>query len=239
MEIRRDLHESSFRGEGHRKVHARLRRRNQLVVSRERVRKIMKRHDLLSPHRVYSNSKKIHDGKITTDGPNILWATDATKIFTIQDGPVWFFGILEHWNAECLGWRLSKRGDRFIALDALSMAIKGQFGSIDPNCAKGLSLRPDHGPQFTSKDYCNQLKYWGITPSFSLVREPETNGVIERFHRTLKEQIVYGRSYQNIEELRSEVAKFIENYNKKWLLQKLGYLSPQEARERLGEEKVI
>ena len=86
-----------------------------------------------------------------------MWATDASKILTIDDGVVWFFGILEHWNAECLGWRLSKRGDRYAALDALSMALKDQFGSLDPNCARGLSLRPDHGSQFTSKDYRNQL----------------------------------------------------------------------------------
>jgi hypothetical protein len=42
-----------------------------------------------------------------------------------------------------------------------------------------------------------------MTPSFAFVREPETNGVAERFIRTLKEQIVFGRIYQNIEEVRA------------------------------------
>jgi hypothetical protein len=47
----------------------------------------------------------------------------------------------------------------------------------------------------------NQLKFFGMTPSFAFVRQPETNGVAERFIRTLKEQIVFGRIYQNIEEV--------------------------------------
>lgn len=239
MEIRRDINESPFTGEGHRKVHARLRKRKQLLTSRERVRKIMKKNALLSPHRAYQACKKVHDGRITTDNPNVMWATDATKIQTSEDGTLWFFGILEHWNAECLGWRISKKGDRFTALDALSKAVKYQFGSLDPNCAKDLLLKPDHGSQFTSKDYRNQMKYWGITPSFSLVREPETNGVVERFHRTFKEQIIYGRVYKNIKELQLAVSKFIKLYNQKWLLQKLGYLSPQEARQNWEEAKAI
>ena len=230
MEIRRDINESPFSGEGHKKVHARLRNRRGIVVGRERVRKLMRENALLSPHRVSKGTKKAHDGEIITHVPNDMWATDATKVETVQDGIIWFFGIIEHWNAECLGWRVSKKGDRFVALDALSIALRHQFGSLNQNCAKGLSLRPDHGSQFTSVDYRNQMRYWGITPSFSLVREPETNGVVERFHRTFKEQVVHGRIYQTIEEFEAAVSIFIRNYNESWILEKLGYLSPCEAR---------
>lgn len=230
MEIRKDINESPFTGEGHKKVHARLRKRKGIKVGRERVRRLMRENNLLSPSRAQFSDKKLHDGRITTDAPNDMWATDATKIKTVQDGVIWFFGIIEHWNGECLGWSISKRGDRFIALDALSMALKNQFGSLEQNCAKGLSLRPDHGSQFVSKDYRNQMRYWGISPSYSYVREPETNGVVERFHRTLKEQIVYGRIYQTLEEFKEAVSMFIKSYNEEWLLEKLGYRSPLEAR---------
>ena len=239
MNIRRDIHDSPFTGEGHKKIHARLRGRKAVIVGRERVLKLMRDNNLLSPYRTLKGGKKLHDGRITTDAPNDMWATDATKINTVQDGVVWFFGIIEHWNAECLGWRISKRGDRFIALDALSMAVKYQFGSLDQECAKGLSLRPDHGTQFTSKDYRNQMRYWGITPSFSYIREPETNGVVERFHRTLKEQVIYGRVYQTIEELEAVISPFIQNYNREWILEKLGYRSPLEARRDWEVAKAV
>lgn len=72
----------------------------------------------------------------------------------------------------------------------------------------------DHGPQYLSDHFQNQIKYWGIAPSFAFVAEPETNGVAERFYRTLKEQVIYGRTYRTIEELRMAIADFIERYNK-------------------------
>jgi transposase InsO family protein len=51
-------------------------------------------------------------------------------------------------------------------------------------------LRMDHGSQYTSDDFRNQLKFWGDTASFAFVAEPQTNGVAERFNRTLKEQAI-------------------------------------------------
>ena len=60
--------------------------------------------------------------------------------------------------------------------------------------------------------------------------QPETNGVAERFNRTLKEQAIYGRTFRNAEEVRAAVARFIERYNAEWRVEKNGYRSPNEAR---------
>ena len=70
-----------------------------------------------------------------------------------------------------------------------------------------------------------------MTPSYAFVGEPETNGVIERFFRTLKEQIVHGRIYQTIEEVRDTVRNFVARYNAEWLIEKNGLRSPSDARE--------
>ncbi len=71
----------------------------------------------------------------------------------------------------------------------------------------------------------------GVEESFGLVRQPQTNGVVERFNRTLKEQVIKGRIFHTIEEVREVVGCFVEQYNSQWLLGKLGYLSPLEARQ--------
>ena len=63
------------------------------------------------------------------------------------------------------------------------------------------------------------------------VGEPQTNGVAERFNRTLKEQIIHGRIYRNIAELRDAVRDFVELYNAQWIVEKNGYLSPAQARQ--------
>ena len=81
-----------------------------------------------------------------------------------------------------------------------------------------------------SRHFQNQLTFFGMAPSFAFVREPETNGVAERFIRTLKAQIVFGRIYQNIEEVRAAVRTYFGRYNHHWLLEKNGYRSPAETR---------
>ena len=166
--VRQDIKDSLFHGEGHKKIHARLRRHKGICVGRNRVLKLMRKNNLLSPYRYVQEKAKKHDGRITTDNPNVLWGTDATKILTVDDGWVWFFGLIEHWNAECMGWYMAKKGDRFVAIEALQQAIRAEYGSIGRGVAQGLQVRPDHGPQFTSDDFLKQLRYWGITPSPSL-----------------------------------------------------------------------
>ena len=78
---------------------------------------------------------------------------------------------------------------------------------------EGLALRMDHGSQYLSDHFTNQIKFWGIQPSYAFVEQPQTNGVAERFNRTLKEQIIHGRIYRNIAELRNAVRGFVEQYN--------------------------
>jgi len=228
--IRIDLEISWFTGEGHRKVYGRLNRRKGLRVGKKRILRLMREHNLLSPHRLRQADVNRHNGEIITHAPNEMWAADAAKVETSQDGWVWVFWSIEHWNAECMGWNVAKKGDRFAALEAIAMGIEKVFGKTGPDVARGLQLRIDHGSQYKSDDFLNQIRYWGINPSMAFVREPETNGVVERFNRTFKEQVVYGRVYKTAEELREAIRAFIKAYNDHWLLEKLDYKSPHEAR---------
>ena len=106
------------------------------------------------------------------------------------------------------------------------MGLAGLYGSTAAGAARGLALRMDHGSQYLSDHFTNQIKFWGIQPSYAFVAEPQTNGVAERFNRTLKEQIIHGRIYRNIAELRDAVRDFVELYNAQWIVEKNGYLSP-------------
>ena len=65
-----------------------------------------------------------------------------------------------------------------------------------------------------------------------------SNGVAERFMRTLKEQVIYGRTFDNMEDVRQAVADFVELYNDQWLIEKNGYLSPRQAREAYYSSEV-
>lgn len=230
--IRADLERSPWSGEGHRKVWARLRVLDGLRAARKRVLRLMRENGLLSPHRARLRTDEEHDRRIITDAPDIMWAIDGTQIRTVADGNVCLFAVAEHWNAEALGWSVHKRGTHKQALDALSMAVQQQFGHLGKDAARGIRLRHDHGPCFIADDFQKQTKAWGLTPSYAFVGQPETNGVIERFFKTLKEQVVYGQIFQNIEEVRTAVRDFIARYNAEWLIEKNGYLSPHAMRQK-------
>ena len=94
----------------------------------------------------------------------------------------------------------------------------------------GLALRHDHGSNFMADHFQKQIRSWGIAPSFAFVAEPQTNGVIERFFRTFKEQVVHGRIYQTIDDVRDAVRSFVARYNAEWLIEKNAYTSPTQAR---------
>ena len=234
--IRKDLAESCFVGEGHRKVWARLRHERGICVGAKRILRIMRENKLLSPHRARQGSKNPHDGTIITEKPNDMWGTDGMMVQTVTDGWVWVFTVVEHWNAECVGFHVSKDGSRFSALEPILQGIRRHFGKPVPGVARGLTVRPDHGSQFTSHHYKAQLESWGIALSFAYVKQPQTNGVTERFNRTLREQVVHGRVYTNVGELREAIARFVPLYNSKWRVEKLGYMTPLEAREGYGQQ---
>jgi len=82
-------------------------------------------------------------------------------------------------------------------------------------------------------------RFHGFTPSFAFVDEPETNGVVERFNRTLKEQIIHGRTYRDRAELAATVTTFVATYNREWRLEKLRYQSPLEARRAYQSSKPL
>lgn len=229
--IRKDLAGSPFKGEGHRKVWARLRVLGGIRVSRMRILGLMREHKLLSPHRGRQGTPLLHDGVITTKAPNLMWGTDGARILTVEEGWVWLFTAVEHWNAECVGWHVCKLGDRYAALQPVAMGLKALYGDLAPDVARGLKLRMDHGTQYLSDHFLNQVRFWGIAPSFAFVQEPQTNGVVERFNRTIKEQVIHGRVFQNAEEVRQAVSAFVPRYNAEWLVEKLGFKSPSGARE--------
>lgn len=229
--IRTDLATSPFTGEGHRKVWARLRILGGIRVSKTRVLRLMGENQLLSPHRQPKGALNLHDGTIITDRPNEMWGTDGIRIETANDGWVWVFSAVDHFDACCVGIYAVKTGNRFAALQPIAQGLKAMFGATGADVGRGLALRMDHGTQYTAEDFLNQVKFWGIAPSFAFVAEPQTNGVAERFNRTLKEQVFHGRIFKNLSEVRVAVLEFKERYNRHWRLEKMGYMSPLEVRQ--------
>src|SRR4051812_10602780 len=98
--------------------------------------------------------------------------------------------------------------------------------------ARGLALRHDHGSQYMSRQFQNETAFLGIESSPAFVRAPEGNGCAERFIRTLKENLLWVRTFDSIEELRQALLTFRETYNTTWLIERHGFLTPAQFRQK-------
>jgi transposase InsO family protein len=230
--IRGVLAASPFHGEGYRKVWARLRHGDEPIrVGKQRVLRLMRQHQLLAPVRSsHPHGPKAHDGRSTTDAPNVMWGTDGTRFFTEADGWCWLVTAVDHHTSEIVGRHVAKRGDRFAALEPVQRGVRRCFGAVGKDGARGLAVRHDHGSQYTARDFRTGLAFLGITPSPAFVREPEGNGVAERAFRTLKEQCLYLHRFQSLDEARQVIGDFIGRYNEQWLIARLDYRSPAAVR---------
>ena len=231
--IRQVLATSPFLGEGHRKVWARLRARG-IRTSKARVLRLMRQASLLAPSRAPRVvGPRVHDGTITTARPNQMWGTDATSTVTVEDGAVTVFVGVDHCTLEGIGIHAAKRATRFEALEPIRQGVRQQFGAVSAGSATDLQVRHDHGSQYMSDDFQAELRFLGITSSPAFVRAPEGNGVAERFIRTLKEQLLWVRTFQTVEELRLALHDWLRLYNEQWLVERHGFRSPAQVRRDL------
>jgi len=231
-QIRAVIADSPFTGEGHRKIWARLRAVKQVRTAKRRVLRVMRAAGLLAPARQPAPVvERPHTGTIVTDAPNVMWGTDATATVTLLDGQVMIFAAIDHCTAECVGIHAAIHGTRFEALEPVRQGVRDHFGGIAAAIATGLAMRHDHGSQYLSDDFQAELRFLGITSSPAFVRQPEGNGCIERFFRTLKEQLLWIRHFRGVEDLRQALLVFKETYNQEWLIERLGFRSPAQARQ--------
>ena len=94
-------------------------------------------------------------------------------------------------------------------------------------------LMRDHGSQYTSRDFQEELRFLGIRSSPAFVAEPECNGVAERFVKTLKEQRLWLETFDTAEDVRRALLTFKETYNHGWLVQKHRHQTPIAVRREL------
>jgi len=125
--------------------------------------------------------------------------------------------------------------DRWAAADLLREAITDRFGPVQAGAAAGLKLRHDSGSCFRSGHYQAEIDHLGIDRGPAFHYEPETNGIVEKFIQTLKEQVLWIERFDTLEQLRARVRQFAADYNEHWLLERHGYRSPRQAREALRQ----
>jgi putative transposase len=201
-------------------------------TSRRRVLRLMRQHHLLAPARVGApRGPRSHDGTIIPEALDTMWGTDLTTTIT-GEGQAAVFVAVDHCSAECVGIHAAARATRFEALEPIRQGVREHFGGFAEDVARGLAVRHDHGSQYLSDAFQNELAFLGIESSPAFVRAPEGNGCAERFIRTLKENLLWVRSFETIEQLRQALLEFRDIYNITWLIERHGFIPPAAFRRQ-------
>lgn len=231
--IRDTIASVPFFGEGYKKVCHRLNKAG-IKVGKSRVQRLMRENDLMSPyrHRQARKKKSEHKGAIITDAPNVMWATDGKKFWVADKGWCWLFPVIDHFNDEIIAFSVAKTGNRFAAMEPIRTAVNKRFGKIEKGICEGIGLllRLDHGSQYDSNDFRKEMDFLGVEMSHAFVRSPECNGCVERFNRTIEEEVFSVNTFMTLEEAETAVAKFVDDYNHGWILHRLNLQSPIEYR---------
>lgn len=96
----------------------------------------------------------------------------------------------------------------------------------------------DNGSQFISKDFAEYLKQLGLQHIRTSFAYPQSNGKVERYHRTLQQECLQKKSFINLDDARKQIARFVDYYNTKRLHSSLYYLTPEDFIFGRVEEKL-
>ena len=86
-----------------------------------------------------------------------------------------------------------------------------------------------------SHHFQSEIRFLGLATRRLSVQEPEGNGCAERFIRVLKENLLWVRRFDTVEELRLALIAFKQTYNQTWIIERHGYRTPAQSRaDQLG-----
>jgi putative transposase len=211
-------------------------------VGRKRVARLMRQQGFSARHkrRYRCTTDSRHNFPISANvlarrfavmRPDAAWVTDITYIWTLE-GWLYLAVILDLFSRRIVGWSMSERIDRQLAIDCLQMAVAHR------QPPDGLIHHSDRGSQYASHDYQRLLADHRIVGSMSRRGDCWDNAVAESFFATLKTELVYQSHWSTRAAARSAIFEYIESfYNRRRRHSSLAYLSPADF-ERLYKEQL-
>ena len=212
-----------------------------LVVNHKRVLRMMREDNLLAvqPRQFVVTTDSSHRLEVAVNlarrlnlsGINQLWVADITYIRLWREF-VYLAVVLDGYSRKVVGWALSRSLSSRFAVAALEMAL------AERQPAPGMVHHSDRGVQYASREYAALLEKHQMQASMSRPGNPYDNARCESFIRTLKREEIDASSYRDLEDLRTHIAVFIqEYYNQKRLHSALGYRSPQAFEQALENQE--
>lgn len=156
----------------------------------------------------------------TVDFPNQVWSVDITYI-PMGRSHLYLTALIDWFSRKIMGWTLSDTLDTKPVLETVKAAVE-TYGTP-------AIINSDQGSQFTSKEYKNLLRSFGIRQSMDGKSRWADNIMIERWFRSLKTELIYINEFQSPKELRAAIREYVRQYNAVRPHQNLDYATPDHV----------
>jgi len=194
-------------------------------VSESTVFRILKREGLIKPAEVigFKAGKEYHR---KTKRPNELWATDCSHIKVFDWGWYYLVTVMDDYSRFILAWELKSDMATGSLIDVVQKAVDAT-GMTDVPVEDRTVLLSDNGAGYVSRQFGEYLRLVGVRHIVASPYHPQTNGKIERYHRSLKGEINQ-LPCDMPSELEKAIAAFIEYYNYQRNHEGLGDVTPYD-----------
>ena len=206
-----------------------------IVINHKKVQRIMHKYGLSAKkHPQKYHSYQGHVGAVADNiikrnfeacEPNQKWTTDVSQ-FSLKWGKCYLSPIMDMFNDEIIGYDLSKKANYEQIERMLASA------SIDDKDLSKLVFHSDQGWQYQNPRFVKALKEHGIKQSMSRKGNCIDNCIMESFFGVMKNEMFYGHEneYDNFEQFKQVVDKYIYYYNNERIKKKTGWMSPVQYR---------
>ena len=166
---------------------------------------------------------------------NQLWVSDITYITIWLNEYTYIFCylslILDAYTEEIVGWSVGSTLETAYPIDALKKALRRVEGQEEIH----LIHHSDRGCQYASQEYVSILKQYGICISMTESGDPKDNAQAERINSTMKNELLKGVVFHNIEEVKAAITVAVDFYNNERPHMSIDMMTPVEAADCSGE----
>jgi len=195
-------------------------------LSESTVYRVLKREGLVKRIEIkgFAAGKEYHR---KTKRPNEMWATDCSYLRVNDWGYYYLVTVMDDYSRYILAWDLKRDMTSDSLIDVVQRAIDAT-GMCQVPVKDRTSLLSDNGSGYVSRAFGDYLRLVGIRHILAAPFHPQTNGKIERYHRTLKGEInQLPRDLPSA--LKEAIEKFVEYYNHRRYHEALGNVTPADV----------
>ena len=201
---------------GHRVSRRRVERLMRIGGFRARIVRVYRRK--AGTHRWFDqHPNRVRRSRATA--PDQIWVSDVTYLSV---GNRWWYlaAVLDQYSRRVLAWRLASVRNSHLTRGAVEAALRRRRPKA------GLIFHSDRGSEFVAAPLRQRLEEHGVRQSMTRGGAPDENAHMESFFHSLKADVIHGRRFANVTDLRRALNRYVSYYNHKRLHSALSYHSP-------------